>query len=164
MTDAPQPHPAVMEALIRHGVEYRIVRHSELGVRIRHAGDVAAALGFDVSRIAKTLLVCGGGEQAMARVVCAMTTRVDLEVVGQFLGGGTARLATGDELRVTIPYPPSGVSPLGVDHVPVLLDEGVFYWPTVLIGGGVPAVEIEIRGKDLLEMTRSRGHVSGWAA
>lgn len=63
-------------------------------------------------------------------------------------------VASPEALNSSLGYPRNGVSPLGAPaDIPVLLDEAVLNYPTVLVGGGATGIEIELSPKDLVQMT-----------
>ena len=62
-------------------------------------------------------------------------------------------MASPEELKSTLDYPQHGVSPLGAGEIPVLIDESVFRYPTVLIGAGVVGQEIEITPDSILRLS-----------
>ena len=51
-------------------------------------------------------------------------------------------------------YPRNGVSPLGLaGGIAVVVDSRLFDYPTILIGGGATAIEIEIAPSDLVRLS-----------
>lgn len=66
-------------------------------------------------------------------------------------------MAKTEELAEIIGYPPNGVSPLGAPNdVPVLVDDSLLEFPSVLIGAGQAAVEIELPPTDLTNLAKAQ--------
>lgn len=126
-------------------VRYQVHRHDDQPMLIRGPQDFADALGYDISRITKSLFLRAQDGSRHAMVVCAADRRVDLRAVAQALGCRRMEVASVDELAELVGYPPKGVSPFGLPGgVDVLVDESLAGCPTVLVGGGDTGVEIEV--------------------
>ena len=149
-----EPHPEVVRALAAAGVRYTLRRHADLPGPVRSPAEFAAALGVAPERIAKTLLVrCAGPGGALARVVAPAPARVDLKAAAARLGCSRVELASREALAEALGHPPTGVSPFGAPGVPVLVDAELMGHSTVLVGGGAPAVEVEVAPGDLVAAT-----------
>lgn len=148
-------HERVQAALERGQVDYRLHRHADLDVPIRTPDDFASALGYEVGRVAKTLLFRSSLEQRYCLVVAPSNRRVRQEALGDLLWIGPAQLASREELAQVVGYPPAGVSPLGVDSITVLIDDALMTFPTILIGAGEIRVEVEISPIQLRAITRA---------
>jgi Cys-tRNA(Pro)/Cys-tRNA(Cys) deacylase len=145
----------VSEALQAHAGKYCVRRHSDFPQPIRTPADFAAQLGYPLERITKTLLVrSADGRHAV--LVASMGKKVDFTAVARELASKRIEVAPASELLSLTGYPPNGVSPLGIENLPVLMEEGLFVFDTVLIGAGQPGVEIEIDPNILLATTRAR--------
>ena len=114
-------HPQVRAALEYGGVRFVERRHPEYAQPIHTPGDFAAALGYAPQRIAKTLLLRGGAPPRFALAVCPAPDRLDLAAVAHEMGWRRAQFASMEELAALTGYPATGVSPLGVSAVRVLL-------------------------------------------
>lgn len=132
-------------------VRYEVRRHDDHATPIHGPQDFADALGYDISRITKSLFLRARDGSRHAMVVCAADRRVDLRAVAQALGCGRMEVAPVEELAALVGYPPQGVSPFGLrDGISVLVDENLAGGPTVLVGGGDTGVEIEVAVDALL--------------
>jgi Cys-tRNA(Pro)/Cys-tRNA(Cys) deacylase len=89
-------------------------------------------------------------------IVCSIASRVNFQAVGGQLGCQKAEVARPAELQDRVGYPLRGVSPIGLDGIPVLIDEELFQLPTILVGAGEEGVEIEIVPADLERVTQGR--------
>ncbi len=144
-------HPRVAAVLATTERAYRIHEHRAFEQSISSPSEFAECLGVAPARITKTLFVV---EQQTARraalLCCSSVTRVDLKRVAQALNYGRLQMASETQLNEELLYPRHGVSPLGVPaHIPILLDADLSTFPTVWIGSGVAAVEIELAPQDL---------------
>jgi Cys-tRNA(Pro)/Cys-tRNA(Cys) deacylase len=145
----------VSEVLQAHSGKYRVHRHSDFPQPIHTPADFAAQLGYPLERITKTLLV-RSADGRYAVLVASMGKKVDFKAVAGELESKRIEIAPASELLSLTGYPPNGVSPLGIENLPVLLEEGLFAFNTILVGAGEPGVEIEIDPKALLAITRAR--------
>ena len=134
---------------------YLIHAHGSLGVEITGPADMARALAIEPARIAKTLLLLEqSGARRYALLCCSWDARADLKAVASRVEYGRLGMASSEALADVLGYPRGGVSPLGAPtHVPVLIDETIYGFPSILVGAGVHGVEIEIAPHDLAELT-----------
>jgi Cys-tRNA(Pro)/Cys-tRNA(Cys) deacylase len=146
-------HAKVEEALRKKPVEYTIHRHDALSAPIHSPADFAAALDYDLGRITKTLLVRSSVGDVHAMVVAPMGKKIDFRGVAGLLAVKRIEVASGADLISLTGYPEKGVSPLGVANLRIFMDQGLFDFPTILIGAGEAGVEIEIRPADLAGIT-----------
>lgn len=145
-----QLHPRVEKALVNSGANYKIHRHVDYQDAITNADDFSQALGYEIGRITKTLFVRAHDGREFAALVCSMDRRIDFKAAARVLCLKRIETASQAELEAKINYPRNGVSPVGLPRdIRVLIDEGLGQYPTVLIGGGETAIEIEIAPKEL---------------
>ena len=155
-------HPRVDDVLgLLKPSRFRIWQHAALGKPIRSAADFAHAIGVDLGRIAKTVVVGRRGwppERRMAEpvgayaAVCLPSPRkINLSAVAQTFGWLACELATTAELEKLL-----GVSPLGLGQIPLIVDESLFSHSTMLVGGGAIGVDIELDPRDLVGVTNAR--------
>jgi Cys-tRNA(Pro)/Cys-tRNA(Cys) deacylase len=134
--------------------ECKIYDHRELATEIRTPADFAAALGYPVERIAKTLFLCSPDRKAYAAAVCSVSRRLDFKSAAGAIGVSRVEVASAEDLGVKTGYPRNGVSPLGLaDGISVVVDRPLLDYPSILIGGGAAAVEIEIAPADLVRIS-----------
>jgi prolyl-tRNA editing enzyme YbaK/EbsC (Cys-tRNA(Pro) deacylase) len=149
-------HPRVREVLERSRVPVRVRRHADQPLPVNGPRDFAAALGFDIGRITKSLFVRCACHGRYAVIVCPVHRRAHMPTIARHLGCSRLELASLSELEALLGFSPGGVSPIGCGDIPVLLDEHLFEFPTVLVAGGEVAVEIEIDPVRLAEITGSK--------
>jgi Cys-tRNA(Pro)/Cys-tRNA(Cys) deacylase len=145
----PRGSPRVMQALADAGVHHRVHRHDDHERPIRVPQDFADALGIALSRICKTLFVRCRDSGRYFLIVGGMDRRIDLRAFASAIGCGRLEMADLAELQRHVGHPPTSVCPIGVDGIPVHLDERLLAHETILVGSGVPRVEVEIAPDDL---------------
>jgi Cys-tRNA(Pro)/Cys-tRNA(Cys) deacylase len=149
-------HPNVLAALERAEKSWKLVSHASLSSEIRGPQDFATALGWSVDRITKTLFVKSHDGESFAMIVCPATSKVDFHLV-QLALGARYEVASRDELSRVVGYPSNGVTPLGAPtNIPVLVDEDLLDFETVMTGAGAVGEEIEISVSDLLLITSAQ--------
>ena len=147
-------HSRIQE-ILQSNTNIRVHTHADYGV-IKSPKDFANALGYPVERITKTLFMkTEGGSSSFGLVVCSIPRKLNIPAVSTAFGCRRAEMASSEELKSALDYPQHGVSPLGAGEIPVLVDEAVFGFPTVLIGAGIAGQEIEISPNDILRLSRS---------
>lgn len=146
-------HERVRAALESSAAAYVERFHKDVPVTVRSPADFAKALGRELGSITKTILLRAVGEDAFCLVVLSSDKRMDMDKVAAAAGVKRVQMASRQELSLALGYPPTGVSPIGAGGIPVLMDEGLMCYPTVLIGSGEVAAEIEMTPADLKEVT-----------
>lgn len=147
-----------VEAVLEQaGCPYAIHYHKDIKTPIRGPADFAAALGTTQERITKTLFLAERtAERRHALLCCSSTARIDFKEVASALNYGRMEVANPEELAGALGYPRNGVSPLGATpNIPVLLDEILLTFPSILIGAGQTAIEIELAPHDLKCLTNA---------
>jgi Cys-tRNA(Pro)/Cys-tRNA(Cys) deacylase len=147
-------HKNVQAAISEFGSTYTVHDHRKFSSEIRSPYDFAAVLGYPIQRVTKTLFLRGHGAQSHAMVVCSMDRRLDFASAASAVGVKRVEVAPEGDLEVITGYPRNGVSPLGLaEDIPVIVDEPLLDYPTVLVGGGATAVEIELTPADLIRIS-----------
>jgi Cys-tRNA(Pro)/Cys-tRNA(Cys) deacylase len=147
-------HDGVRATLARSGCPYQVHNHAHFS-HINGPADVARALAIEPERIAKTLLfVEQGSARRFALLSCSWNARADVKTLGLRIGYGRLEVASARALTDVLGCSPGGVSPLGApEGVIVALDEALFAFPTILIGGGMSGIDIELAPNDLATLT-----------
>jgi Cys-tRNA(Pro)/Cys-tRNA(Cys) deacylase len=148
-------HKNIRAILDASGAKYGVRFHKDMPIPIRSPQDFAQALGYDVGRITKTLLLRATDREEFCLVVLSSDKNVNLEKIAQLLKVKRVQMAKQEELARILGYPPTGVSPVGGGSLPVFIDESLVAFPTVLIGAGEVRVEIEISPGALKEVTQA---------
>ena len=144
-TTSDQPDVRVRAALDAGGTPHRVIRHDDLAGLVRSAMDVARLLPFDQDRITKTMLITDQGSRPeFALVVVQVMRKVRFPAAAGLLGWRRASLASTDEVEDQLDQPVYGVSPIGHEGIPVVIDSSLAGAAPVLVGSGVRGIEIEI--------------------
>jgi Cys-tRNA(Pro)/Cys-tRNA(Cys) deacylase len=154
MSESYKLHENVQAAIGRLETGYEIHDHGELSSKIRNPADFAAALGYPIQRITKTLFLRSHGGEIYAVAVCSIDRRINFKSTANALGVKRVEAASLEDLQAKTGYPKNGVSPLGLTgDIAVVVDRPLFDYPTVLIGGGATAIEIELSPADLVRIS-----------
>jgi Cys-tRNA(Pro)/Cys-tRNA(Cys) deacylase len=147
-------HKSVQDALTGPEVEYKVHDHGDLLSEISSPADFAAALGYPVQRIARTLFLRSHDRQAYAVAVWSADRRLNFKAAASAAGLKRVEAASPEELQAKTGYPRNGVSPLGLTGgTAVVVDSSLLGYETILIGGGVTAIEVELAPADLIRVT-----------
>jgi prolyl-tRNA editing enzyme YbaK/EbsC (Cys-tRNA(Pro) deacylase) len=115
----------------------------------------AEAVGVELGRIAKSILLFAGGEPVL--VVTAGDRRVDRQKVKVLLDRGKVTVASADEVLAVTGFVAGGVAPVGLlKPATVLLDASLQRFPEIWAGGGVPEALLRLRVDDLPRATGGR--------
>lgn len=114
--------------------------------------EAAQALGFDPSRVFKTLMVEVDGRLAVG--VVPVSGSLDLKAMAASLGGKRAALAEAAAAERRTGYVLGGISPLGQrQSSPTVIDDSVLGQETVLVSGGRRGLDVELSPSDLVRLT-----------
>ena len=145
-------HVKVAAELTKSGVQYTLRHHADMGRPIRSPKDFAAALGYHPDRIAKALFLRTQNRETYAVALCSAAKSVDFAALAARMGVSRLELAGREDLRALTDYPPTGVSPIGLDQIPVFMDKALLMHDTILVGAGVAGSEIEISPNQLRDL------------
>lgn len=149
-------HTRIREILDASCVPYQVHLHKQFSIPIHSPNDFARALGYDVSRITKTLLLQSATDaELFCVVVVSSNKRVNLNTIANVLSCKRVRMANQPTLARVLAYPPTGVSRIGVGSIPVFIDQQLMEFPTILIGAGEVGCEIEISPQALQQLTEA---------
>jgi prolyl-tRNA editing enzyme YbaK/EbsC (Cys-tRNA(Pro) deacylase) len=146
-------HPRVRELLRRNRIPFVVHRHRDLPSLPRGPQDVARALGYPLERITRSVLLRCSCHDRYSVVVCPVSQEFDLAQIAQHLGCRELEPGSDWEIGALLGFSPGGISPLAVGGMPVILDQALFGYPTILVGGGELRVEVEIDPIRLRDLT-----------
>jgi Cys-tRNA(Pro)/Cys-tRNA(Cys) deacylase len=160
-------HARVDDALgMLNPSRFRILPHAAFGKSIRSAADWAKAIGVEVDRVAKTVLLGDHGRVSARRIaepagayvaVCLPAPRkINFTTLAEILQWSGCQLATTVELGKLLGFQPGAVSPLGMGEVPLVVDEILMTFGTILIGSGAIGIDIELDPRDLVVIANAR--------
>lgn len=120
--------------------------------------EAAEALGQDVNRVFKTLLVSlNGNAKSLAVTIIPVAHTLNLKLAAKALGVKKVAMAEPKIAEATTGYILGGISPLGQKKaLPTLLDSSAQAWPTICVSAGRRGLEIELSASDLLAITRGK--------
>lgn len=148
-------HEQVRNILQASAVIYSERHHKDMPGTIQSPHDFASALGYEIGRIAKTLLMRAPRQDLFFLIVLSSNKRADIPELSRALNIKRAQVATKEELSEILGYPQTGVSPITSKALRVLIDNNLMRYPTVLIGSGEVGTEIEMRPQDLQSITNA---------
>lgn len=147
-----EPLERVRAALAAAGVEGEL---RLMGEHLHTAPAAAEALGVELGRIAKSILLMAGEQPIL--VVTAGDRRVDRQKVKALLGSGKVSVASAEQVLAVTGFVAGGVAPVGLLHpATVLLDESLQRFAEIWAGGGVPEALVRLRVSDLPRATGGR--------
>lgn len=150
-------HPRIQNLLTEKHISYTEHLHKSFNREIKSPSDFADALQYSQARITKSVFLRSKPDRAFAMVVCSSNARMNFYAVKELMHSEKIEVASLDDLKSIIGYPPTGVSPIAIpNHVPVFIDNALQDFESVLIGSGSVGVEIEISPKDLILLTNAR--------
>ncbi|MFD9355960.1 YbaK/EbsC family protein [Streptomyces sp. NPDC060031] len=141
------PHPRFAEALAELGLGDLDVRTFPDGTRT--AADAAAAIGCELSQIAKSLVFAADGVPVL--VLMDGASRVDVDAVRRELGAGKVTRADAALVRETTGYAIGGVPPFGHrTRTRVLADRSLLAHEVVWAAAGTPDSVFPMPPRDLI--------------
>ena len=145
---------------------FRILQHAAFGEGIRSAVDLAKAIGVEIDRVAKTVIVGDHGRAPERRIaeptgsyvaVCLPSpSKINLSMLAEVFHWSGCQLATRVELVKVLEFQPGAVSPLGVGEVPLVVDKTLMAFNTILVGSGAIGIDIELDPRDLVVIANAR--------
>ena len=111
----------------------------------------AQKLGVRVGQIAKSILL-RAKDGSFYLVVCPGDRRLSNSKLKARVGAKT-RLATAEETEAATGFRPGSVSPLGLDSIPVLIDEGLKEHATIFPSAGTDGSGVPMSFEQLVAIT-----------
>ena len=149
-------HPAVAEALDRHGVEAEVM---PCDPALADTAAFVEAYGIPLDRSANTILVASkGAEPTYVACVLLATTSLDVNTaVRREMGVRKASFARADPVRELTGMEIGGVTPFGLPpDVPVLVDARVMQPDWIILGGGNRSSKLRVAPEVLRVMPTLR--------
>ncbi|GAA3372410.1 YbaK/EbsC family protein [Streptomyces sannanensis] len=152
-------HPLFAEALRELGLDVEVRRFPD---STRTAAEAAAAIGCELSRIAKSLIFSAWGSPLLEHsreqgggvpvlVLMDGASRVDVELVRRELGAEKVKRADANLVRETTGYAIGGVPPFGHrTKTRVLADRGLLDHDVVWAAAGTPHAVFPLDPKTLI--------------
>lgn len=145
---------AVTELLASENIAFDVIEIplSEDKKPIRNLEELLTSNGLDPKSVVRSILFRGGSEQFYMLAV-AGGGRADWGVLRKQLEERKLRMAEFDEVPEVTGYVVGAVPPIALpEGVPVLVDNSVNDYETVVIGSGVLGYALALKGADLLKL------------
>lgn len=119
---------------------------------IRNLEELLTSNGLDPKSVVRSVLFRGGSEK-FYMLAAAGGSRADWGVLRKHLGERKLRMAEFDEVPEVTGYVVGAVPPVALpESIPILVDEGVNDYESVVIGSGVLGYALALKGSDLLAL------------
>ena len=153
----PSSAPSVLYHLQKNNVSFKAHRHSRCATEIREPRDFAKELGYqnEPDRICKTLFLQDPLRNKNVVAVLPAMRDADLTMLADAVGAESLAIADDLELSERIGQPRYAINPIGLKGVTVLLDKRLFDYSTILVGAGVPRMELELAPADLKRLSEA---------
>ena len=138
------------DELQRRGSDVEVI---ELPTSARTAAEAAAAVGCDISQIAKSLVFRAAQTQRPVLVIASGSNRVDVAAIASHLGEKVVR-ADPDWVRETAGFAIGGIPPIGHRTEPVTyIDEDLMQLAEIWAAGGSPNAVFRLTPAELASLT-----------
>ncbi|TSJ43398.1 YbaK/EbsC family protein [Mucilaginibacter corticis] len=149
-------HANVSKVLNENGITFREIRHDSFSFAITSPMDFANALGYSLDRITKSVFLRSKSRDKYVMAVCSMSRKLNFAELATLAGAAKLEVAEKQELAELVGYPVNGVCSIGLSPaIQVFVDEALLTFPTILVGSGEAAVEIELSPADLAEISKA---------
>jgi len=145
---------AVTDLLTSADIAFEVIEIplSEDKKPIRNLEELLTSNGLDPKSVVRSILFRGGSEQFYMLAV-AGGGRADWGVLRKQLEERKLRMAEFDEVPEVTGYVVGAVPPVALpEQIPVLVDNSVNDYETVVIGSGVLGYALALKGADLLSL------------
>lgn len=142
-------------AVVRAGIWYVLHEYNHESSARSYGLEAAAALGVELARVFKTLIISVDQGQLVTAIV-PVVTQVDLKAVAIVVGSKKAALADPAEAERATGYVVGGISPLGQrKRLPTIIDQSVLQHETVFVSAGRRGLELELTPSDLVYLCQA---------
>jgi Cys-tRNA(Pro)/Cys-tRNA(Cys) deacylase len=149
-------HTKVHTILTNQAIGYTEIKHASFNTPINSPVDFAAAMGYDLERITKSVFLRSKTRDKFIMAVCSASKKLNFPKLAELAGVNKFEVADKQDLADLIGYPVYSVSPIGLSpEIAIYMDDSLMHLPTILVGSGEIAVEIEIKPADLQEIVKA---------
>ncbi len=149
-------HQNVQKVLFDNNIAYREIRHDSFDIAITSPMNFAQAVGYELSRITKSVFLKSKSGEKYVMAVCSIDKKLNFLQLAYLSNTNKLEVASKQELAGIIGYESYGVGAIGIPaKVQVIMDKSLLDYPSILIGSGEAAVEIEINPNDLLRCSNA---------
>lgn len=145
-------HPAVENALKKHGIEYKVM---ECDPDVADTAAFCDYYGVSPDQSANTILVASRKSEPVRYAVCVVlaTTRLDVnKKVCQLLNVKKASFADADTTRELTGMMIGGVTAVGIADQQIYIDSEVMEREEVVMGGGNRSSKLVIHPRELMKL------------
>jgi prolyl-tRNA editing enzyme YbaK/EbsC (Cys-tRNA(Pro) deacylase) len=128
-------HPLVVDAIKKHGLDVEVL---ECDPSLADTAAFCESYGIPPERTCNAILVVGKSDP-LTYVCCVVlaTCKVDVnKTVSALLGIKRCSFASGEQTVEKTDMQIGGVTPVGIESMPIYIDSAVAERETVLLGGG----------------------------
>lgn len=149
-------HQKIKDQLDQKQITYQEVKHASFEKPINSPLDFAEALGYEIGRITKSVFLRAKTRDKYIMAVCSCHKKLNLPQLAQLAKVNKLEVADKSELAEMIGYPTTGVCAIALpSEIEVFMDAELLNYPTILVGSGEVAVEIELNPADLLSLSKA---------
>lgn len=153
LEDMAAVHPRVRRVIESRQLSVRVLRHRDLRLELPGPAGIAQALGYPLERISKSVLLRCQCHGRYAIATASVSHQISLARIAEHLGCSELSPATDEEILAILGVSPGGVCPIAAEDLPVLIDDGLLRFPTVLVAAGEIEVELEMAVAEILRIT-----------
>lgn len=144
-------HPAVQAALEKHGLAFKVMECDP------QMADTAAFCEHYKIEPGKTCnAIVGAGKADPTKFACCVilsTCKLDVnKKLCQILGVKRCSFASAEQTMETTGMQIGGVTPVGIQNLPILVDSAVMNCDEVVLGGGNRSTKLLIDPRELLKL------------
>lgn len=148
-------HPTVLECLQKYGIEFRVL---ECDPQLADTAAFCSHYGFDPEQAANAIVVAGKSDPV--KYACCMvlaTTKLDVnKKVRHLLEVSRASFATAEQTLELTGMQIGGVTPFGLQSIPLLIDAAVMQHPEVIAGGGNRSSKVLLNPEEFKKLPNVR--------
>jgi len=142
-------------ALSEEGIPFALHPYEHDPQTVSYGLEAAEELGFEPTRVFKTLLADVGGSLVVA--VVPVSGSLDLKALAAAVGAKKATMADPSEAEKVTGYVVGGISPIGQRKpLPTVLDQSAMGFSSILVSGGRRGLDIELMPDHLVRVTNAR--------
>ena len=148
-------HPRVAEAIRQHGLKVEVL---ECDPNLADTAAFCQHYKFTPEHTCNAIVVAGKSNP-VKYVCCVILATCKLDVnktVSNLLEVKRCSFATGAQTIETTEMQIGGVTPIGIDNMPVVVDSAVMDSETVILGGGNRATKLLIKPSELTKLPNAQ--------
>lgn len=147
--------PAVAQCLHAYGIEHEVL-HCE--PELADTAIFCAHYGYELEHAANAIVVATKSEPVQfACCIVLATTKLDVnKKVRQIMDGKKVSFATPDQTLALTGMLIGGVTPFGLQQIPLYIDAAVMQQPRVIAGGGNRSTKVMLPPSEYLKLPNAQ--------